>query len=376
MTGIVAFEPRKLSTNGPATLPRAPPLVHRVPGAPARASRMNEAPLPHKGIPRGPQVPGRRGFRARGRGHRRAPRPEKFEPLPGVYSPRREPCNLWPRTQCTGGSTVTNPGLRGGRRGPSAPEQPRATPGPPPSPREERALESFGGEWRPEGAAAAAGRGRWRLVAPERRDWGGLGWERRRRERAGRREGPTRPVTSAGSGREQSLPGLGDVPRGSTARRPPQTPGRGFSPALPSPTACPPAPPPAPWGGSVPTRQPLPHRGLGRQARPSPDQVQTQPPGGREKTYISAQFFTLKPPHPHLTPPQAQGGGGKPKRCPLGPNPAPSSFSTDSERNEGEQGPYTDTQSHTPHSKVAGGEGEGRTRATLKIGRGNGNPNH
>ena len=95
--------------------------------------------------------------------------------------PRREPCNLWPRTQRTGGSTVTNPGPRGGRRGPSAPEQPRATPGPPPSPREELALESFGGEWRPEGAAAAAGRGRWRLVAPERRDWGGLGWERRRR---------------------------------------------------------------------------------------------------------------------------------------------------------------------------------------------------
>lgn len=213
---------------------------------------MNEAPLPHKGIPRGPQVPGRpesaqptpsgasdkemlglncksfpklafpspqnkgaprpfppparaatsgsgrpggivqragsapnlggggytatcpsRSFGARGRGHRRAPRPEKFAPLPGVYSPRHEPCNLWPRTQLTGGSTVTNPGPRRGQRGPSAPEQPRAAPGPPPSPREERALESFGGEWRPEGAAAAAGRGRWRLVAPERRDWGG-----------------------------------------------------------------------------------------------------------------------------------------------------------------------------------------------------------
>lgn len=56
-------------------------------------------------------------------------------------------------------------------------QAPRSSRAPPParhpSPREERALESFGGEWRPEGAAAAAGRGRWRLVAPERRDWGG-----------------------------------------------------------------------------------------------------------------------------------------------------------------------------------------------------------
>lgn len=48
--------PRKLSTGAPASLPRAPPRVHRVPGAPACASRMNEAPLPHKGIRRGPQV--------------------------------------------------------------------------------------------------------------------------------------------------------------------------------------------------------------------------------------------------------------------------------------------------------------------------------
>lgn len=87
--------------------------------------------------------------------------------------PHREPCNLWPRSLPTGGSTVTQPGPRRGRRGRGAPQQPRAAPGPPLSPREERALESFGGEWRPEGAAAAAGRGRWRLVAPERRDWGG-----------------------------------------------------------------------------------------------------------------------------------------------------------------------------------------------------------
>lgn len=165
--------------------------------------------------------------------------------------PRREPCNLWPRTQRTGGSTVTNPGPRGGRRGPSAPEQPRATPGPPPSPREELALESFGGEWRPEGAAAAAGRGRWRLVAPERRDWGGLGWERRRRERAGRREGPTRPVTSAGSGREQAYPGWETCQEGrQRAALPRHLEEALYSPALPH--RVPAGPSPSSLGGQRP----------------------------------------------------------------------------------------------------------------------------
>lgn len=140
-------------------------------------------------------------------GHRQAPGPEKFAPLPGVHSPRHEPCNLWPRSVRTGGSTVTKPGPRGGRRGPGAPEQPRAAPGPPPSPREKRALESFGGEWRPEGAAAAAGRGRWRLVAPERRDWGG--WAGSGGGGRGRDGGRDRhsQVTSAGSGREHAYPG-------------------------------------------------------------------------------------------------------------------------------------------------------------------------
>lgn len=47
----------KRASHSPPRAAARPP----VPGAPARASRMNEAPLPHKGIPRGPQVPGRRG---------------------------------------------------------------------------------------------------------------------------------------------------------------------------------------------------------------------------------------------------------------------------------------------------------------------------
>lgn len=55
------------------------------------------------------------------------------------------------------------------------------------------------------------------------------------------------------------LPWLGDVPRGSIARSPPQTPGRGsLQPCPPPPRARQPLPQLL-GGGRVPTRQPLPH---------------------------------------------------------------------------------------------------------------------
>lgn len=157
----------------------------------------------------------------------------------------------------------------GGRRGPGAPEQPRAAPGPPPPrrrrvPERARALESFGGEWRPEGAAAAARRGRWRLLAPER----GVGAlsrarrrRRRRRERAEQREGLARAVTSAGSGRERADPNREDR-QGSAPSASPSLTAVGGHPA------SHPAPPLSP-GGAASRTSPSPTR-IGTPALPLP----------------------------------------------------------------------------------------------------------
>lgn len=122
---------------------------------------------------------------------------------------------------------------------------------------------------------AGAGKFRWRMAAGGRCSGGGagalaacrsrasrlggLGWERRRRERAGRREGPTRPSDLRWERTRARLPWLGDVPRGSPARRPPQTPGGGTLQLYPPPPRPRRPLPLAPWGGRVPTRQPLPH---------------------------------------------------------------------------------------------------------------------
>lgn len=160
---------------------------------------------------------------------------------------------------------------------------------------------------------AGAGKFRWRMAAGGRCSGGGagalaacrsrasrlggLGWERRRRERAGRREGPTRPSDLRWERTRARLPWLGDVPRGSPARRPPQTPGGGtlqINPPRPRPRRPLPL---APGGGARPHAAAPPPLRARTPGPPSPLPSPDPAPRGQGKTYIPVVL------HPKASPP-------------------------------------------------------------------------
>lgn len=324
-------QPQNQQTKGHRGTDRALPQTYRPPPPPqdeAPPPRLRPPPTrrhfgerPHRGIvqPAGstphpspspgdswgpaPPEPRRRAERAgapsrqpaphphpRRRSLRPLPRARPAEPRALTSPPAAQLVAAPPRSEPPCRRPSPSPGRAAAEEGP-APWSSRAPPPGRPrpaaaSPREARALESFGCRMAAEGAAAAAGRGRWRLLAPESGEWGGLGRERRRRrrERAGRREGPARAVTSgvwAGeSGRQRADPGRQKFQGAAAARAGPSpTAGAGGGRARPNPSPPPRpgegnpspfGPAPAPWGGRVPNL-PLPHsRGRGLQARPSP----------------------------------------------------------------------------------------------------------
>lgn len=301
---------------------------------------MNGAPLPHKGIPRGPQVPKRPRSaqpapsgaadkemqRLNGsaslnllvplpktKAHPGLSRPPRARPLWGAAAPevlfsmqgarqpggwggtrefsppgapgsdlrdRGSPPSPWAREVCAPARrALTSPRAvqlvaalcaywrvhrhqaRAARRPTRARRPGAAARRPRPATESPRKAGAGKFRWRMAAGGRCSGGGAGALAACRSRAsrLGGLGWERRRRERAGRREGPTRPSDLRWERTRARLPWLGDVPRGSPARRPPQTPGGGTLQLYPPPPRPRRPLPLAPWGGRVPTRQPLPH---------------------------------------------------------------------------------------------------------------------
>jgi hypothetical protein len=229
-----------------------------------------------------------------------APPSEKFAPLPARGAPALTSRRA---AQLVGALRASLRPARG-RRGPGAPEQPRAAPGRPrPAAAAESPRGAGAGKFRcrmaAEGAAAAAaaaaaaGRGRWRLLAPVRGEWGRWGGSGSGAGGGGRDSGGTRTGSDlCGERPRASRPQAERTARGPPSPDPPPT--------APSPNAggrgtrSPLGPSPAPWGAASQPSSPSPTRA----GTPS---LPPTPPGLPRHTWIPTRPLAGgRGPHPSV----------------------------------------------------------------------------